>query len=310
MDRKYNPLKMDGSDKLLMPLQLMMKGARKWDKPVEKKLPVEADIVELLCGLGQLKGASVRDAVAGDWTLIAFYYLLRVGEYTEKALRGNTKQTVSFRMKDVTFFEFDDKKRLCQMPRNASNERIMKAAGCTMRLSNQKNGWKNICIFHFANGDAVTCPIRALGRRYCHIRSHSIDPEEKLSAYFVNNVRFHLKDKDISEKLKMAAKQLNYPERGIPIDLVDTHSLRSGGANALHLAGYSDREIQKMGRWRSDTFKEYIRENLSVFSQGMSKDMKKTFRFVNIQGGMDFDVMDATTQAIIASPYEVCASAA
>ena len=310
MERNYNPLKLDGSDKWIMPLQLVMKGARKWDKPVEKKLPVEADVVELLCALGQMKGASVRDSVSGDWSLIAFYYLLRIGEYSEKASRGDSKQTVPFRMKDVTFFEFDNKKRLRQMPRNASEERIMNAAGCTLRLSNQKNGWKNVCIFHFANGDAVTCPIRALGRRYCHIRSHSTDPEEKLSAYFVNGVKYYLRDKEISAKLKMAAAQLHYPERGIPIDLVDTHSLRAGGANALHLAGYSDREIQKMGRWRSDTFKEYIRENLSVFSLGMSKDMKKTFRFVNIQGGMDFDVMDRTTEAIIASPYEVCASAA
>ena len=32
----------------------------------------------------------------------------------------------------------------------------------------------------------------------------------------------------------------------IPIYRVDTHSIRSGGANALSLAGYSDRE-KKMG---------------------------------------------------------------
>ena len=316
MERRYNPLKMDGSDKLLQPLSLMMAGFKKWDKPTEKKLPVEADVVELLCLLGQLPGASTKDEVAGDWILIAFYYLLRVGEYTEKSERGDTKQTVPFRMKDVTFFEFDDKKRLRQMPRNASDERIMQAAGCTLRLSNQKNGWKNICIFHFSNGEEVACPVRALGRRYCHIRTHSNNKEEKLSAYFVNGVRYHLKDKEVSARLKMAAAQLNYPERGIPIDAIDTHSLRSGGANALHLAGYSDREIQKMGRWRSDTFKEYIRENLSVFSQGMSHSMKKTFHFCNIQGGVDSDVpshpinvSEAFTNAIISSPYEVCASA-
>ena len=262
--------------------------------------------------LGQLELASTKEAVLGDWTLIAFYYLLRVGEYTEKSERGDSKQTVSFHMKDVTFFEFDSKKRLTQMPRNASNERIMNAAGCTMRLSNQKNGWKNVCIFHFANGEDIACPIRALGRRYCHIRAYSTDPEEKLSAYFVNGVRYHLKDREVGTSLKAAAAKLDYPERGIPIDSIDTHSLRSGGANALHLAGYSDREIQKMGRWRSDTFKEYIRENLSVFSQGMSTAMKKTFRFVNIQGGMDHDIQEAETMtaAIIASPYEVCASAA
>ena len=299
-----------GSDKLLQPLQLMMSGYRKWDKPVEKKLPVEADLlVELLCSLGQVEGASQRDAAAGDWALIAFYYLLRVGEYTEKSSRGDTKQTVSFRMKDVTFFELDQKQRLKQMPRNASNERIMNAAGCTLRLSNQKNGWKNVCIFHFSNGDDVTCPIRALGRRYCHIRQYSNDKEEKLSSYFVNGVRYHLKDGEVRERLKMAAVKLDYPARGIPIGSIDTHSLRSGGANALHLSGYSDREIQKMGRWRSDTFKEYIRESLSVFSQGMSKEMKKSFKFVNVHGGVDSDITEVT-EAMIASPYEVCASAA
>ena len=309
MDRKYNPLKMNGSDKLLQPLQLLMAGYKKWDKPVEKKLPVEADVVELLCVLGQVIGATQRDAVVGDWALIAFYYLLRVGEYTEKSSRGDTKQTVPFRMKDVTFFEFDEKKRLRQMPRNASDERIMNAAGCTLRLSNQKNGWKNVCIFHFANGEDITCPIRALGRRYCHIRQHSNDTDEKLSAYFVNGVRMYLKDSEVRERLKMAASKLNYPERGMPIGAIDTHSLRSGGANALHLAGYTDREIQKMGRWRSDTFKEYIRENLSVFSQGMSTSMKKSFKFVNVHAGVDSDIREVT-EAVIASPYEVCASAA
>jgi hypothetical protein len=67
----------------------------------------------------------------------------------------------------------------------------------------------------------------------------------------------YVTDKIIRQGLKMAATVLEYQEsRGIPIERIDTHSLRIGGANALHLAGYSDQEIQKMGRWRSDTFKE------------------------------------------------------
>jgi hypothetical protein len=112
----------------------------------------------------------------------------------------------------------------------------------------------------------------------------------------------------------MAAQTLNYPELcGIPIDRVDTHSLRAGGANALHLAGFSDAELQKMGRWRSDTFKEYITEGLAVFSEGMSLKMKKKhFQFVNVQGGVDSDVcgvLDVTT-ALINTPYECVAKAA
>ena len=71
---------------------------------------------------------------------------------------------------------------------------------------------------------------------------------------------------NMSAALKFATTALNYPSlKGIPIDRVDTHSLRSGGENALPLAGYSDRDIQKMGRWRGETFKEYIREELHFF---------------------------------------------
>mmetsp|Transcript_23712 Transcript_23712/g.50040 ORF Transcript_23712/g.50040 Transcript_23712/m.50040 type:complete len:133 (-) Transcript_23712:252-650(-) len=104
---------------------------------------------------------------------------------------------------------------------------------------------------------------------------------------------------DMSAALKMAAAALDYPSRkGIQIDWVDTHLLRSGGANALSLSGYSDREIQKMGRWRGATFKEYIREELACFSQGMSRAMKRKFNFVNIAGGVHHDV---TNTAIVQS---------
>ena len=98
----------------------------------------------------------------------------------------------------------------------------------------------------------------------------------------------------------MATELLHYPTlKGIPITRIDTHSLRSGGANALLLSRYSDREIQKMGRWRSVTFKEYIREELNCFSDGMSKQMKRKFNFVNISGGVYSDV----TSVVLVQPY-------
>ncbi len=89
----------------------------------------------------------------------------------------------------------------------------------------------------------------------------------------------------ISRALKHTAMELKYPTtKGIPIERINTHSLRSGGANALALAGYLDTKIQKMGRWRGATFKEYIREELACYAQGMSRDMKRKFNFVNIAG--------------------------
>jgi hypothetical protein len=99
----------------------------------------------------------------------------------------------------------------------------------------------------------------------------------------------------------MAATLLAYPEtRGIPIELIDTHSLRCSGANALALSGFSDTQIQKMGRWRGATFKEYIREQLACYSEGMTKKMKRNFKFVNVHGNAYHDV----TSTCVLSEYE------
>ena len=61
-----------------------------------------------------------------------------------------------------------------------------------------------------------------------------------------------------------------------------------------------------MGRWRSATFKEYIREELACFSKGMSRNMKQKFGFVNISGGLYHDI----TTTMIQKPYEHFATAA
>ena len=104
--------------------------------------------------------------------------------------------------------------------------------------------------------------------------------------------------------LKFATTALNYPYlKGIPIDRVDTHSLRSVGANALLLARYSDIDIQIMGRWRGETFKEYIREELYCFAEGMSTSMKQDFKCVNIAGGAYSELVDVTRTTVV-SDYQ------
>lgn len=210
-------------------------------------------------------------------------------------------------MEDITFFMKDTKGVLRQLPRSAADEELLHAHSATLKLDNQKNGWKGVCIHQERNGEVITCPVRALARQVIHIRKHNNKASTQLSAFFENNKRYDVTDKDIRSSLKFAVNMLQYPElKGIPVERIDTHSLRSGEANALALSGYSDREIQKMGRWRGATFKEYIREELACFSKGMSRKMKRKFGFVNIEGGVYHDI----TSVIITKPYETFASAA
>ena len=39
-----------------------------------------------------------------------------------------------------------------------------------------------------------------------------------------------------------------------------------------------------MGQWKGATFNEYIRKELACYLEGMTKNMKRNFKFVNISG--------------------------
>jgi hypothetical protein len=81
--------------------------------------------------------------------------------------------------------------------------------------------------------------------------------------------------------------------------------LHCRGTNALSLASYLDTQIKKMGRWCGTTFKEYIREELACFLEGMSTSMKKQFNFINIIG----NAFNTITNNLIEREYEVNVSA-
>ena len=65
----------------------------------------------------------------------------------------------------------------------------------------------------------------------------------------------------------------------------------------------------KMGRWKSATFMEYIREELACFSKGMSKSMKQKNGSVNVAGGAYNDKMVDITSVVLLQEYDPPAAA-
>jgi hypothetical protein len=162
----------------------MLDGFRKEYPPTTKQLPVKADVSEFLVKLGQEPKARELDRAIGDLTTIAFYYLLRIGEYTTKGTRNSSKQTEEFKLGDITFFQTDAQGNLRCLPRDAHADLIESADGAAMKLDNQKNGWKGVCVYQQANGDRVNFPVRALGQQYVHLRLHGATNRIIISAYY------------------------------------------------------------------------------------------------------------------------------
>jgi hypothetical protein len=125
----------------------------------------------------------------------------------------------------------------------------MTADSGTLKLDNQKNGWKGMCVHQEANGERFNCPVRVLAHCVLHLRNNGATGKTLLSLFFHSDEQYDVCGEDISRGLKMAATLLQYlATQGIPIERINTHSLQSGGANALALLGYSDTQIQKMSR--------------------------------------------------------------
>ena len=81
----------------------------------------------------------------------------------------------------------------------------------------------------------------------------------------------------INNAVKNAVTTLGLEKQGLQNDLVGSHSLRAGGAMAMHLQGISDTTIQKLGRcWSTDTFLMYIHSQISAFLRGLSKHIMST----------------------------------
>ncbi len=95
---------------------------------------------ELLFDMGYGQNGTTLGQAVGNLSLIAFYYLLRVGEYTVKGSRNESKRTVQFKLEDITFFGRNALGQLRCLPRDAPFDLLLTAEGATLKLDNQKNG--------------------------------------------------------------------------------------------------------------------------------------------------------------------------
>ncbi len=134
-------------------------------------------------------------------------------------MRNSTKQTVQFKYEDITFFRKNARRQLRCLPQNAPDELIATADGATLKLDNQKNGWRNVCVYHENNGAPKHCPVRTLGRRYLHLRHHGATAKTFLSTFYDEaSKRCDITNENITAARKRAAKVLDYPiAKGIPL---------------------------------------------------------------------------------------------
>ena len=282
LDLRPNPIYQAGAYKQYWePLRSILATYRRDDPKSTPQLAVPVTLTEHL--LQQTQQPHLTDphaSAVADMVNIAFYYLLRVGEYTKP--RSNSTNTKPFRVQDVTFRRADG----TRIPNNSTLQILYTATEATIRMPNQKNGVKGECIHQECTG-TVNSPIKSLARRVHNIMSKPHASSTTPIHNYHHPLYCHYQPitaTTINNTIKRAASEIGLFKLGYTPSDVSSHSLRAGGAMAMHLNGIDTNTIQKMGRWKSNTFLMYIHEQISAFATGVSIKMSHAIPFRHIAG--------------------------
>ena len=123
------------------------------------------------------------------------------------------------------------------------------------------------------HGDAVS----AAARRFIHLRSNNADLDTPICTYYTSHgsTPSSIPSRHITATLCTTAIKLGFQKLGFYSHEIGSHSLRSGGAMTLHLAGVPEHTIKIIGRWRSDAFLIYLQGQIATFTQGVAAAMAK-----------------------------------
>jgi hypothetical protein len=183
-----------------------------------------------------------------DMINIAFFFLLRPGEYT-----GTLSDDAAFKLQDVGLYI-----QGCKLDLFAANDAEIKSAtSVSYTFNTQKNGHRNEKLVHGLSGDPWCCPVKATVRRVLLHRRHKASLATPVASFYRGNRHTLVKARDVAEVLRCAMR-LNIHRTGIKPLEISARSLRAGGAVALLHGKVDLSNIRMMGRWHSDAMMCYL----------------------------------------------------
>ena len=212
-----------------------------------------------------------------SWLLIgAIFFAMRSCEYL-KTSGEETKRTKIIRLRNVIFKK--GRKVLFHDNPDLENADLVQ-----ITFEYQKNDKRDVKIHMFKSGDKLLCPVIAWATTIRRLRniSSATDNTEVCTFQDDKGKISLLQAVHVRSRLRAIVTLLGMEELGFDKDDIGLHSIRSGGAMAMFLSGISVIVIQRVGRWSSEAFLEYIREQVESFTLDVSKNMLKYEEFINL----------------------------
>ena len=239
----------------------MLKAYAKEDPPPNRVKPLPVPVIRHILVIAHA-GADPQQHCVADMICLAFFFLLRPGEYAI-----NPSESTPFELKDVQLFLGQTRLDVA----TATETAIMSATFASLTFDKQKNGVRGEVIGHGTSGDPLLCPVRAMGRRVLHLRAHHAPLPTPLAHWYnADNSVDKVRPAMVTDTIRLAVRFLGPSLGFLPTD-VTARCLRASGANALLCAGVDTDVIRLIGRWRSDEMLRYLHTQVSPLLRGFSQ---------------------------------------
>jgi hypothetical protein len=245
-------------------LARQLKGYSKFDDDPSRVKPIPVPILHEATRLALADGSDLALA-ASDMMWLAFFFLLRPGEYTKPASDSHP-----FRVCDVKLWANHDPIDISQ----ATNDALLASTFVSLTFSTQKNGTRGEIIGHGRSNNPNACPVLSVARRLLYLRSLHAPPTAYLCA--VGPTLRPLTSAPITKFLRKACTTVLNTAGILPTDIT-ARSLRASGAMALLHEGVDSQTIQLVGRWKSDAMLRYLHIQ--------AHDLMKDFSSIMLHGG-------------------------
>ena len=161
--------------------------------------------------------------------LLAFYAFLRIGEITARALTDDTSKLTQ--VQDITVLV----------------DRIGQAKSAQICIKHWKSQIPGIPFTITINAQVGnSCPVLAL-KNFITLRGSTPGPLFTKNKLPITRSQFNIVLNKVTKRSGLDTKRIK------------SHSFRIGAATTAAGLGFSEDQIKRMGRWRSDAVKSYIR---------------------------------------------------
>ena len=279
-------------------MQQCFKGYTNLDPPEKQQKAIPFTVLLMMMKLAGSCDLSIAIALLA---MGAFFFAMRSCEYS-KAGNEEKKRTKILCLRNIRFFK--DNREVLHGPIMLIPLESCDYVYITFEL--QKNDSKNDSVGMYrskskARYDSVTVWAAIVTRIWSY---EGTTMDTKVNTYQYVNSKGKLVTTEISSfrirtKLRVAVKVIGKGVLGFTEKDVGLHSIRSGAAMALFLAGVPVFTIMIIGRWKSVAFLRYIRKQVALFSQNLTDMMLEVNSFFTMP---DFHRAQSSSNKTKSSP--------